>query len=234
MFTGLIQAIGQIEQLSDRAITICCPSTITKKLAIGDSVAVNGICLTVVEILPMGFTADISPETLSRSNLTEDGLRYVNLETALSVGDKLGGHFVSGHIDGIGTLQEVKNSGNAWEMSFTAKDTTARYVVYKGSIAINGVSLTIANCNEKGTWFSVAVIPHTYEQTNLNHLKSGNSVNLEGDLLGKYVEKFLRHAPNTTHLGGFEDGSINTYPALGDRANVPDISADFLAEHGWL
>ncbi|AFY71507.1 riboflavin synthase alpha chain [Thalassoporum mexicanum PCC 7367] len=234
MFTGLIQAIGQIEQLSDRAITICCPPAITSKLAIGDSVAVNGICLTVVEILPMGFTADISPETLSRSNLQEDELRYVNLETALAVGDKLGGHFVSGHIDGMGMLQEVNNSGHAWELSFTAKDATARYVVYKGSISINGVSLTIANCNEKGTWFKVAVIPHTYEQTNLNHLKPGNSVNLEGDLLGKYVEKFLRYAPNPDRLADFEQGRINTYPGFGDQANVPEISTEFLAEHGWL
>jgi riboflavin synthase len=234
MFTGLIQAIGQIEQLSDHTITICCPPTITSKLAIGDSVAVNGICLTVVEILTMGFTADISPETLSSSNLQENGLRYVNLETALAVGDKLGGHFVSGHIDGVGNLQAAQNTGNAWELSFTTKDTTARYVVYKGSIAINGVSLTIANCNEKGTWFSVAVIPHTYEQTNLNHLKPGNSVNLEGDLLGKYVQKFLRHAPNTSRLDELGNGQINTYPGFSDRASVPDISTEFLAEHGWL
>lgn len=217
MFTGLIQALGQIERCDRRQIAIRCPE-IREKLAIGDSVAVNGVCLTVVEILSAGFIADVSPETLERTNLGRRDLRYANLETALRVGDKLGGHFVSGHIDGVGTLQESKMLDGAWEMSFTAPNSVARYVVAKGSIAINGISLTVANCNASGTQFSTAVIPHSYQNTNLHYLRSGSSVNLEADVLGKYVEKFLRLGASSPN---------------GNTESLPGITSEFLAEHGW-
>ncbi|AFY74470.1 riboflavin synthase alpha chain [Synechococcus sp. PCC 7502] len=213
MFTGLIQTIGKIERYSNGQLTISCPE-IRSNLAIGDSVAVNGVCLTVAEILARGFIADVSPETLSRSNLGAGNLPPVNLEMALAVGDRLGGHFVTGHIDGVGALCESKMTGGAWEISFSAPEELGRYIISKGSIAINGISLTVAQCNGLGTWFSTAVIPHTYDSTNLKYLQIGSSVNLEADMLGKYVEKFMKS----------------------DRQNQRQqsaITSDFLAEHGW-
>lgn len=222
MFTGLIQSLGQVSRCDRHQVVLLCPDLVPQ-LAIGDSVAVNGVCLTVAEILSTGFVADVSPETLSRSNLGQ--LAYadhqkVNLEMALAVGDKLGGHFVSGHIDGVGIFGDRQMQGGAWKMSFTAPEHIARYIVEKGSIAINGVSLTVAECNDSGTWFSTAVIPHTYQHTNLSHLAIGSSVNLEADILGKYVEKFL-----------------NARIGLGNNERKPqpdNITSDFLAEHGWM
>jgi len=208
MFTGLIQALGKIDRYNNGKLTINCPE-ILAKLAIGDSVAVNGVCLTVAEILSKGFVADVSPETLSRSNLGQSNLPPVNLEMALAVGDRLGGHFVTGHIDAVGTLCTSAISGGSWEISFSAPVELGRYIISKGSVAINGISLTVSACNSLGTWFSTAVIPHTYESTNLKYLQMGSSVNLEADMLGKYVEKFIK------------------------SNRQPEITADFLAEHGW-
>ncbi|MFZ4555891.1 MAG: riboflavin synthase [Pseudanabaena sp.] len=215
MFTGLIQTIGIIEQRDRDRLTINCPD-LAANIAIGDSVAVNGVCLTATYISSTSFVADVSPETLGRTNLGDRKMKYVNLETALAVGDKIGGHFVSGHIDGMGKLSDRALIGNSWELSFEAIPEVARYIVFKGSIAINGISLTISYCNDSGTNFRVAVIPHTYENTTLKSLDVGSSVHLEGDILGKYVEKFLRSGYNTkTNL---------------DR---PDVTPAFLAEHGW-
>ncbi len=227
MFTGLIQALGKIERYDRQQIAIAC-SSLSSKLALGDSISVNGVCLTVAEILSTGFVADVSPETLSRSNLGQQRFIPVNLEAALAVGDKLGGHFVSGHIDGTGILSTSKMQGGAWELRFKAPESVARYIVAKGSIAINGISLTVAECNAAGTMFSVAVIPHSYENTNLKYLQIGNSVNLEADVLGKYVEKFLRH-----NLLSASDSSISqptNHTSLGVNT---DITSEFLAEHGW-
>ncbi|MGC9525440.1 MAG: riboflavin synthase [Limnospira sp.] len=222
MFTGLIQALGTVEPLGDDRFQITCTAgdsdAILTDLAIGDSVAVDGVCLTVVEILPEGFVATASPETLSRTTLGENLQGYANLETSLRAGSKLGGHFVTGHVDAIGCLDSVVSTGNSWEMRFVAPSTSpfwyqqiAPYLVSKGSIAINGISLTIANCDRGSRWFQVAVIPHTYESTNLRHLQPGSSVNLEADILGKYVAKFLGNPPDSTG----------------------DITPEFLAEHGF-
>jgi riboflavin synthase len=212
MFTGLIQALGKIERYNGGKIAIACPEILTK-IAIGDSVAVNGVCLTVAEILARSFIADVSPETLSRSNLGQGNLPPVNLELALAVGDRLGGHFVTGHIDAIGALCESTIGGGAWDLSFSAPVELGRYIISKGSVAINGISLTVSQCNSSGTWFSTAVIPHTYESTNLKYLQMGSSVNLEADMLGKYVEKFMKgDNSQSSHLG---------------------ITSDFLTEHGW-
>lgn len=229
MFTGLIQALGTIRSLGGDRFDISCladaSNLILQDLALGDSVAVDGICLTVEEILPHGFVATASDETLYRTTIgqRQQAALYVNLETSVRVGSKLGGHFVTGHIDGIGGLRESIQTPNSWEMCFTAPASftdlwqrqIARYIVPKGSIAVNGVSLTIAECDPDGSWFKVAVIPHTYAQTNLSHLQIGSWVNLESDILGKYVEKLLGHqitSPNS----------------------VGDISSQFLAEHGYL
>lgn len=223
MFTGLIQGLGTAQSLSpDRLQVTCLPATaatILTGLALGDSVAVDGVCLTVVEILPQGFIAVISPETRDRSTLSQIAHHLVNLETSLRVGGKLGGHFVTGHVDGIGHLESAVETSTSWELTFNAPPAVARYILSKGSIAVNGISLTVAHCNPEGTQFTVAVIPHSYSETNLKDLHPGSPVNLEGDLLGKYVEKFLRQ------------GQLNG----GDRwQSSPDqLTPTFLAEHGY-
>lgn len=215
MFTGLIQTIGMIEQRDRDQLVIHCPDLVAK-IAIGDSVAVNGVCLTATYVSDTNFIADVSPETLGRTNLGDRKLKYVNLEMALAVGDRIGGHFVSGHIDGMGKLSDRALVGNSWELSFEAIPEVARYIVFKGSIAINGISLTISYCNDSGTSFRVAVIPHTYDNTTLKDLDLGSSVHLEGDILGKYVEKFLRS-------GNLTQNSLSP----------TSVTPEFLAEHGW-
>ncbi|PMB39366.1 riboflavin synthase [Fischerella thermalis CCMEE 5330] len=219
MFTGIIQALGTIRPLEGDSWQISCVShpcgVIMGDLGYGDSVAVDGICLTVEEILKDGFIATASPETLRRTTLGKEHTepRYVNLETSLRVGGKVGGHFVMGHVDGIGCMVSAQQTATAWEMTFTAPDAIARYIVPKGSIAVNGISLTVADYNPEISQFTVAVIPLTYAETNLRYLVNGSWVNLEGDILGKYVEKFLKFPPN---------------------ANPEEITPAFLAEHGYL
>ncbi len=229
MFTGLIQGLGSIDSLENDRLTISLlknsSHAILSDLAIGDSVAVDGICLTVETILANGFVATVSPETLSRSTLEnrDRASKYVNLETSLRVGSKIGGHFVTGHVDGIGCLRESLSTDRAWEMTFASppsladrwQDYIARLVISKGSISVNGISLTIAECDREGSWFKVAVIPLTYAETNLRYLKIGDWVNIEGDILGKYVDRLLSHR-------------------LGDNNHREDISLGFLAEHGYL
>ncbi len=225
MFTGLVEAIGTLQVLDPEHVEIgglTSHSSVMKDLEIGDSVAVDGVCLTVEEIYPMGFVAGISPETLKLTTLGygRGGDRKVNLETSLRVGSKLGGHFVTGHVDGLGTLESAAATATSWEMTFRSGDEkVANYVLRKGSVAINGISLTIADCDSAGSWFMVAVIPHTYEMTNLSQLQPGSPVNLEGDILGKYVEKFL-HSPRSA-------GSPK-------QDSMGPITADFMAEHGYF
>jgi riboflavin synthase len=227
MFTGLIRTTGSLRSLGNNLVQVVghLPEAILNDLELGDSVSVDGICLTVTEIQSTGFTAAISPETLSRTTLNHGSSEvYVNLEPSLKVGSKLGGHFVTGHIDGIGYLEAAVQTATSWEMSFQVTDAkVARYIVPKGSVAVNGVSLTVAACNELGSWFKVAVIPLTYAETNLRHLQPGSPVNLEGDVLGKYVEKFLR-------LGGEHSGNGEGT----DQITQAGITSGFLAEHGYL
>lgn len=238
MFTGLIATTGTIRLLNQQLAEISCnrtPEKILSDLAIGDSVAVDGVCLTVTEILPLGFIATISPETVSRTILQwATGNSSVNLEPSLRVGSKLGGHFVTGHIDGIGHLETAVQTAAAWEMSFQVPDRrVSRYIVPKGSVAVNGISLTVADCNATGSWFKVAVIPHTYSETNLQHLQSGDPVNLEGDVLGKYVEKFLRFSQDNQ-----TEAAVQSFEpmlrGLDHRTSEEPVSAEFLAEHGYF
>jgi riboflavin synthase len=229
VFTGLIQSLGTISLLTQDRLSVSlreknAPMILTD-LAIGDSVAVDGVCLTTEEIQTRGFIATASVETLSRSTLGKRELacEYVNLETSLRQGSKIGGHFVTGHVDGIGCLVESVAIEQAWEMCFSVPESNeeqwekyiAPYLVSKGSIAVNGISLTIADCEQKGSWFKVAVIPHTYQETNLAYLKSGDWVNLECDILGKYVDKLLSYRLNPSSA-------------------QENISLSFLAEHGYL
>ncbi|WP_009633927.1 riboflavin synthase [Synechocystis sp. PCC 7509] len=217
MFTGLVQALGQVRALGSDRLRVSCnddnASLILTDLALGDSVAVDGICLTVMEVLPQGFIAAVSPETLGRTTLAQSQRsdRFVNLEPSLRVGSKLGGHFVMGHIDGIGYVDAIEQTSTSWEISFTTTSAIARYIVPKGSIAVNGISLTIADYNHERYWFKVAVIPLTYSETNLSYLQLGDAVNLEADILGKYMEKLI---PNSRHEN--------------------DLTPAFLAENGYL
>lgn len=229
MFTGLIQGLGVIRSLDQDRFTLCvlndATNVILSDLAIGDSVAVDGVCLTVEVVLSDGFVATASPETLQRTTLGQrhKASEYVNVETSLRVGGKLGGHFVTGHVDGLGCLESSISTEKAWEMIFTAPPSLseqweryiARYVVQKGSIAVNGISLTIADCDRRGNWFKVAVIPHTYAETNLCYLDLGDWVNIESDILGKYVDNLLGHGPMI-------------------KDEQEDISLSFLAEHGYM
>ncbi|MCG6133934.1 MAG: riboflavin synthase [Nostoc sp. LLA-1] len=220
MFTGLIQALGTLKPLGGDSWQITCTNqssdVIMQDLAYGDSVAVDGVCLTVEEILNNGFMATASPETLRRTTLKDEQTqqRYVNLEASLRVGGKVGGHFVMGHVDGIGQLVAAAQTASSWEITFTAPEAIARYIVPKGSIAVNGISLTVAAYEPELSQFTVAVIPLTYAETNLSSLVSGSWVNLEGDILGKYVEKFLN------------PGKQNLAKDM--------ITPGFLAEHGYL
>jgi riboflavin synthase len=213
MFTGLVQSLGNLRLLTEDRLEILCgfsdAKLILTDLTIGDSVAVDGACLTVEEILPQGFVVTVSPETIDRTTIGQRDRTSspVNLETSLRVGGKIGGHFVTGHIDGIGRLVSSKATATSWEMRFAAPESLgeqwasyiSRYLVSKGSIAINGVSLTIAECDPLGNWFTVAVIPHTYVHTNLSQLQPNQWVNLEADILGKYVEKLMGADRNSHH-----------------------------------
>lgn len=226
MFTGLIQALGTMQPLGGDSWQITCVSqsseVITQDLAYGDSVAVDGVCLTVEEVLKDGFIATASPETLRRTTLGGEltPQKYVNLETSLRVGGKVGGHFVMGHVDGVGRLLSAEQTASSWEMTFAAPDAIARYIVPKGSIAVNGISLTVATYQPELSQFTVAVIPLTYAETNLSYLVPGSWVNLEGDILGKYVEKFL--TPGNQHHKHPDDSSLDV------------ITPAFLAENGYL
>jgi riboflavin synthase len=218
MFTGLIQAQGKIRSLADDRVEISIDSAeaevILADLAIGDSIAVDGVCLTAERLLPQGFVAAVSPETWQRSTLGRYPHQPVNLETSLRVGGKIGGHFVTGHVDGWGQLDSVLTTGSAWELGFILsppqpqQEPMDKYIVPKGSVAVNGISLTVARC--QGDRFTVAVIPHTYQATNLSALAVGSLVNLEADVLSKYVEKLIRPS-----------------------ASPPAITPEFLAEHGY-
>jgi riboflavin synthase len=194
MFTGIISAIGNITAIEHKGGD--CRLTInTGKLSLfdtqlGDSIAVNGVCLTAVELGKQHFCADVSNETLSRSTLKNAVVGTpVNLELALTPTTRMGGHIVSGHVDGIGELVELKPDARSWRLSFKAPDELAKYIAVKGSITINGISLTVNTVN--GALFSVNIVPHTLKETTLADIKVGNHVNLEVDLLARYMERLL-------------------------------------------
>ena len=190
MFTGLIEEQGRVLTPPRNGKLSLAASKVTEGLALGDSIAVNGVCLTVSAFFGQRFTADVMPETLHRSNLGE--LRtgsLVNLERALPATGRFGGHFVSGHIDGVGSLLSVRPVGNALIFSIRAAPELLRGIVEKGSVAIDGISLTVVEVTE--TLFSVSVIPHTAAVTTLAGKRPGDRLNLETDMIGKYVLRAL-------------------------------------------
>jgi len=193
LFTGLIEEIGKVQSVikstKSAKITIKA-SKILDGVKLGDSISTNGVCLTITDFSNQLFSIDVMAETMRRSNLQllisgDD----VNLERALKVGDRLGGHMVSGHIDGMGTVVDLQNEDNAVWVTISAEKEILKYIVQKGSIAIDGISLTVAYVDD--SIFKVSIIPHTKEVTSLLSKKAGEVVNLECDMLGKYIEKLL-------------------------------------------
>lgn len=193
MFTGIIETMGVVDSVTAKGGAKIAMVLYPRELdepGIGESVAVNGVCLTVIALGKEGFEVEISPETIRRSNLHE--LKkgdYVNIERALRIGGRLGGHIVNGHVDGTGTMASRRKSGDSVVFEIRADDTIMKYIVFKGSVAINGISLTVSNVLRKS--FEVTVLPYTYEQTNLKFARQGESVNIEVDIIGKYVERLM-------------------------------------------
>ncbi len=210
MFTGIIEELGTVERLSHTALS-CRLYIGAKKVLegtkIGDSIAVNGVCLTVTDMTDKGFAADVMPETLRRSSLGElSHGSQVNLERAMAAEGRFGGHIVAGHIDGTGRIKSRKNEGNAVVVTISASPEILRYIVEKGSIAIDGISLTVTAVTASD--FSVSLIPHTAKETTLLSKRCGELVNLENDIIGKYVEKLMgaKISSGITHEFLLENG----------------------------
>ena len=190
MFTGIIEEVGHVNRIGGGSLVIDCHKVL-EDVQLGDSIAVNGVCLTVTHFDKSSFTADVMPETVRRTSLAE--LKKgspVNLERALTLASRLGGHIVSGHIDGTGEIVKFADEGNAILMTISAGPELLRYIVEKGSVALDGISLTVAKVTDSD--FTVSLIPHTREVTNLGSKKTGSPINIETDVLGKYVEKMLQ------------------------------------------
>ena len=193
MFTGIIEELGKVRSVEERgenARIVIEASVVVQGTHQGDSIAVNGVCLTALDITTDSFAADVSKETLRRSTLgTLKPGTGVNLERSVTAEARLGGHIVQGHVDGRGELLGIEDHGESWTVKFGYPAEIARYLVFKGSIAVEGISLTIAGLTDD--YFEVAIIPKTWEVTNLSQLKVGDPVNLEVDVIGKYVERLL-------------------------------------------
>ena len=217
MFTGIIKATGKIKQGND-----CLEIEILEnifQINVGDSIAVDGICLTAKNVSENKFTVDVSEETLKKTTLGEKLIlnSIVNLEPALKLSDRLGGHIVSGHVDGLGEVKNIEKLEKSWLLSIQWKNKEySKYIVNKGSICVNGISLTIAANSNNGMIFTIAVIPHTWFNTNLQYLTSGQAVNLEADTLIKYVEKLII----------FNQGN-------NESLSSELISSKWLKENGW-
>jgi len=212
VFTGLIEDVGKIQKIAPRRssmeLSISCGLP-TAEIKPGDSIAVDGACLTVTSIQGQGFSVDVSPETLQRTTLGKRraGDR-VNLERALRLCDRLGGHLVSGHIDGLAVLSALEKSGEFTRLVFAAPENILKYIIEKGSVAVDGISLTVNTVTPRE--FSVMIIPHTLEKTTLAGKCPGDQVNIENDMIGKYVEKLM-----------------------GKRDAEGGITLDFLAKHNF-
>ena len=221
MFTGIIEEVGKVQKVikaTKSAKIVIDARKVLEDVMIGDSISTNGVCLTVTEFSTSSFVVDVMAETMRRSNLHLLKVGdEVNLERALRVGDRLGGHIVSGHIDGTGIITEYEKEDNAVWVTISARREILRYIVQKGSITIDGISLTVAYINDKV--FKVSIIPHTKEITTLLRKKVGDLVNLECDMVGKYVEKLIMNK---------EEKESNK------EGNEEDIDYNFLQENGFV
>ncbi len=204
MFTGIIEEVGRLKNLSGGRIEIFCEKVL-EDVKIGDSISVNGICLTVVDFGENFFAADVMPETFRKTSLAD---KNFNLERALKVGDRLGGHIVSGHIDGVGKILSIRTEGNALLIDVAAENFLLKQIAPKGSVALDGISLTVVNADSEN--FSVSMIPHTRAVTNFKDKRVGSFVNIETDVLAKYVERLMNFKA------------------------APDVTKNFLEENGFL
>jgi riboflavin synthase len=215
MFTGIIEELGTVLRLERGSnscqITILAPKVL-EDVKKGDSIAINGVCLTVISFDREHFSADMMAETLAKTNLKDlnSGLR-VNLERAVRLGDRMGGHLVQGHVDAVGTMAEQQTVGIAKIIRIKAPEELLNYLVHKGSVAIDGISLTVVDILPDS--FTISIIPHTAKMTTLGFKKPGDTVNLEADIIGRYVEKLLKKSRGK---------------------NPAPLSPEFLAEHGFL
>ncbi|MHC1727073.1 MAG: riboflavin synthase [Syntrophobacteraceae bacterium] len=220
MFTGLIEGTGTLlrtERSGPDARMVIRANFNTGPFVMGESIAVDGACLTVVAFKSDVFTADVSAETLSRTTLGRKGPgNLLNLERALQMGDRLGGHLVTGHIDGIGLLKSRRFEGRSLRLFFEVPAELMRHIIEKGSVAINGISLTVNGVSEGG--FDVNIVPHTASETTVSALQTGEEVNIETDLIGKYVEKMVRSWGRGPEKGRDEES----------------IDVDFLKKHGFM
>ncbi len=215
MFTGLIEDLGILRDIrtgAGQAVLTVGTALPMVEFTLGESIAINGVCLTVTRFAEGAFSADVSPETLDCTTLgrLSAGSR-VNLERALRLSDRLGGHLVTGHVDGLARLVERRQDGNSWRFRFQGDATLFSQLVDKGSVAVDGISLTVNQV--KSDSFSLAVIPHTLAMTTLQERKVGDEVNIETDLIGKYVARFLQH---------------------GGHGKVQGVTMETLAKHGFL
>lgn len=196
MFTGIVEDIGEIGSIEQNgsSLVLQIKAKFASELSIGESVAVNGICLTVTKHDDASFCADVTPETFRRTSLSLlSAGSPVNLERAMRADGRFGGHIVSGHIDGTGRLTAIRREDNAYNVFFRVEKSLARYIIEKGSVALDGISLTVASVRDEGNYgeFSVAVIPHTWENTALKNKRVGSVINVECDVVGKYIEHFV-------------------------------------------
>lgn len=215
MFTGIVEEIGTVTQLqrSGNGYSLALHAqTVLEDTRLGDSIAVNGVCLTVTRLLPNGFVVGLSPETRQRTNLARLAVGdAVNLERSLTPSSRLGGHFVQGHVDGIGVVTAFRPDGDAIWVTVEAPPALLRYIVPKGYVALDGVSLTVVDVFDAS--FTVTLVVYTQQHITLTRQQTGYTVNLEVDILGKYIEKLL--------------------DARADQSKKPGLSLDFLAEHGY-
>lgn len=216
MFTGIIEELGTVKAVNkgrDSAVLQVQASEVTGDLKIGDSVSVNGVCLTVIDFTDKAFSAEVMAETLRKANLgkLKTGDR-VNLERALRPSDRLGGHLVSGHIDGVGRVKSIAKEDIATVFTIEAPEEVLRYMIKKGSIAVDGISLTVVDFDVSS--FRVSIIPHTASLTTLGAKKAGDTVNLESDMIAKYVERL--------------------FPGGGKGQSGGGVNKSFLAEHGFM
>ncbi|MHA1303836.1 MAG: riboflavin synthase [Candidatus Heimdallarchaeaceae archaeon] len=219
MFTGIVEEIGLVKHLhkSESQCKIKVEARrVLQDIGVGESISVNGVCLTITDFTSTTFTADIMPETLTKTNLNllQSG-SYVNLERALRLQDRLNGHIVQGHVDSIGEIVEIKKERNSSIFKIKTSSVLLNYIVSKGSIAIDGVSLTVVDVDKNSGWFTISIIPHTLEETIMRHYSIGTVVNIECDILSKYVEQLLFK---------FEEEKKKTSTSL---------SKEFLVEHGF-
>jgi len=204
MFTGIIEEVGRLKSLSGGRIEIFCEKVL-EDVKIGDSINTNGICLTVVDFGEIFFAADVMPETFRKTSLAD---KNFNLERALKVGERFGGHIVSGHIDGVGKILSIRAEGNALLIDVAAENFLLKQIAPKGSVALDGISLTVVDAGSEN--FSVSMIPHTRAVTNFKDKRAGSFVNIETDVLAKYVERLLNFKA------------------------APDVTKNFLEENGFL